>query len=76
MLASGYQRKGLDEYSTASIFGNLTASFAIEQVGPPQLTQDSARNELCNGVKFSDRLDEFIQRWETDLMGIASMPGE
>lgn len=42
----------------ASIYGNVAASFAIEQIGLPSCqTNDSA--EICNGVGVMKRLAEY-----------------
>lgn len=45
----------------AAIWGSVAASFAIEQVGVPTLTE-SADGERWNGVRVQDRLDEFLQQ--------------
>lgn len=44
--------KSLDE---AAAWGNVAASFAIEQVGVPVLGQDADGNETWNGVRVEDR---------------------
>ena len=47
---------------SSAIYGCVAASFAIEQVGMPELHRDeSANEEKWNGVKVGDRLEEFIQ---------------
>ncbi|GKT59028.1 MAK32 protein [Colletotrichum tofieldiae] len=43
----------------AAIWGSVAASFAIEQVGVPQLDQDEKGNETWNGVSVEDRLAKF-----------------
>jgi len=45
----------------AAIWGSISASFAIEQVGMPVLSQ-SADGETWNGVRVEDRLSDFRQR--------------
>ncbi|RFU24620.1 hypothetical protein B7463_g11716, partial [Scytalidium lignicola] len=43
----------------AAGWGNIAASFAIEQVGMPTLGVDKEGNETWNGVKVDDRLQEY-----------------
>ncbi|KAI4621873.1 hypothetical protein J4E81_004900 [Alternaria sp. BMP 2799] len=45
----------------AAIWGSISASFAIEQVGMPVLSQ-SADGETWNGVRVEGRLSDFKQR--------------
>lgn len=45
----------------AAVWGSVSASFAIEQVGMPILTQH-ADGERWNGERVQDRVDEFLQR--------------
>ena len=45
----------------AAIWGSVSASFAIEQVGMPVLSQ-AADGETWNGVRVEDRLSDFKQR--------------
>jgi len=45
----------------AAMWGSISASFAIEQVGVPTLTQDP-EGERWNGERVQDRFDEFLQR--------------
>ncbi|QDS70632.1 hypothetical protein FKW77_000747 [Venturia effusa] len=45
----------------AAVWGSVAASFAIEQVGMPILTQES-NGERWNGDRVQDRVDEFLQR--------------
>ncbi|KAK7927716.1 PfkB family carbohydrate kinase [Apiospora marii] len=51
--------KGLEE---AAAWGSVAASFAIEQVGPPDLGKDEEGNETWNGVRVDDRFEEFKSR--------------
>lgn len=51
--------KGLEE---AAAWGSVAASFAIEQVGPPNLGKDDEGNETWNGVRVDDRFEEFKSR--------------
>ncbi|KAK8042557.1 PfkB family carbohydrate kinase [Apiospora phragmitis] len=51
--------KGLEE---AAVWGSVAASFAIEQVGPPDLGRDDDGNETWNGVRVDDRFEEFKSR--------------
>ena len=50
--------KGLRE---AAIWGSIAASFAIEQVGMPVLTEHPG-GERWNGEKVQDRYDRFMRR--------------
>jgi sugar/nucleoside kinase (ribokinase family) len=45
----------------AAIWGSIAASFAIEQVGMPALTQD-VDGERWNGQRLQTRVDNFVQR--------------
>lgn len=45
----------------AAVWGSVAASYAIEQVGMPILTQESD-GERWNGERVQDRVDEFLQR--------------
>ncbi|KAK4099641.1 Ribokinase-like protein [Parathielavia hyrcaniae] len=46
----------------ACAWGNVAASFAIEQVGFPVLSVDEEGRETWNGVRIDERLREFQQR--------------
>jgi sugar/nucleoside kinase (ribokinase family) len=46
----------------AAAWGNVAASFAIEQIGVPLLRQDEQGNETWNNVSVSDRLGEYRDR--------------
>ncbi|ROW13243.1 hypothetical protein VPNG_04828 [Cytospora leucostoma] len=51
--------KGMEEAAT---WASVAASFAIEQVGVPELGRDEEGEETWNGVRVSDRLSDFQQR--------------
>ncbi|KAK7748798.1 hypothetical protein SLS53_000822 [Cytospora paraplurivora] len=51
--------KGMEEAAT---WASVAASFAIEQVGVPELGRDEEGEETWNGVRVSHRLSEFQQR--------------
>lgn len=61
-LAIGLVRSGnapgLENLEEAAIWGSISASFAIEQVGMPVLAH-SPQGETYNGVRVEDRLSEF-----------------
>ncbi|KAI5779223.1 Ribokinase-like protein [Geopyxis carbonaria] len=47
----------------AAAFATVAASFAIEQIGIPVLEgYDASSEELWNGVKVMDRMNEYLQR--------------
>lgn len=46
----------------AAIWGSVAASFAIEQVGMPLVSQAANGAEMWNGVKVDDRMREFKAR--------------
>lgn len=64
-LAVGLLRGGssnvLNNLEEAAIWGSISASFAIEQVGMPVLSQ-SGNPETWNGVSVENRLSDFKQR--------------
>jgi sugar/nucleoside kinase (ribokinase family) len=64
-LAVGLLRGGssrvLENLVEAAVWGSISASFAIEQVGMPVLSQ-SADGEMWNGIRVEDRLSDFKQR--------------
>ncbi|CAN9373545.1 unnamed protein product [Alternaria alternata] len=64
-LAVGLLRGGSlcapDNLEEAAIWGTISASFAIEQIGMPVLSQ-SRDGETWNGVGVQDRLSDFKQR--------------
>ena len=49
---------GLENLEEATMWGSVTASFAIEQVGMPLLSR-SPQGETWNGTRVEDRLSEF-----------------
>jgi sugar/nucleoside kinase (ribokinase family) len=64
-LAVGLIRGGAswvpENLEEAAIWGSISASFAIEQVGMPVLSH-SADGETWNGVRVEERLSDFKQR--------------
>ena len=46
----------------AAIWGSVSASFCIEQVGVPTLSQVADQSERWNGVNVGDRLADFERR--------------
>ncbi|ROW09439.1 hypothetical protein VMCG_02204 [Cytospora schulzeri] len=59
-LAVGLARgKGMEEAAT---WASVAASFAIEQVGVPELGRDGEGEETWNGVRVLDRLSELQER--------------
>jgi len=60
-LLRGGSSKVLDNLEEAAIWGSISASFAIEQVGMPVLSQ-SGNQETWNGVSVENRLSDFKQR--------------
>lgn len=61
-LARGCQIEDLSIVETAAVYGSVAASFAIEQVGMPNLSSSDDGTELWNGDSAFARLDEFAQR--------------
>ncbi|KKA27081.1 hypothetical protein TD95_001119 [Thielaviopsis punctulata] len=49
----------------AAIWGSVAASFAIEQVGVPLVSQADDGAEMWNGIKVKDRMREFKARCNT-----------
>ena len=47
----------------ACAWGNVAASFAIEQVGVPELGQDTEGRETWNMVRVDERLKEYQERF-------------
>ncbi len=64
-LAVGLVRTGgepsFDNIETAVAFASTAASFAIEQVGMPTLSQDADGSELWNGSSVAERLSSYIE---------------
>ena len=67
-LAVGLVRSGattsIERLEEAAIWGSISASFAIEQVGMPNLSHTS-KGEMWNHVEVEERLSEFRQRLAT-----------
>jgi sugar/nucleoside kinase (ribokinase family) len=55
---AGWER--MKDVREASIYGNVAASFAVEQVGLPTLTRDEG--DVWNGVRAVDRLAQYRSR--------------
>jgi len=53
----------------ACAWGNVAASFAIEQVGLPELRVDEEGRETWNGIVVEERLKEFGARVGLDVSG-------
>jgi sugar/nucleoside kinase (ribokinase family) len=60
-LIRGGKIPGLGNLEEAAIWGSISASLAIEQVGMPVLEQ-SGQQETWNGVKVDDRVADFKER--------------
>jgi sugar/nucleoside kinase (ribokinase family) len=60
-LVRGGKAPGIQNLEEAAIWGSISASFAIEQVGMPAL-ETKGQEETWNGVKVEDRLAEFKKR--------------
>ena len=61
-LVRGSDSPGLQSIEEAAIWGSISASFAIEQVGMPTLSHSPQGEETWNGVRVEDRLSEFKGR--------------
>lgn len=64
------QSKG--DLSTACIFANVAAGFAIEQVGLPKLSKSYSGKELWNGVSVQQRVRNYCNRNGLDYPGCES----
>jgi sugar/nucleoside kinase (ribokinase family) len=62
-LVRGGTSPGVNNLEEAAVWGTISASFAIEQVGMPKLSHTS-RGETWNGVRVQDRILDFRQRLE------------
>ncbi|KAF2187888.1 Ribokinase-like protein [Zopfia rhizophila CBS 207.26] len=62
-LVRGGSSSGLQNIEEATIWGSISASFAIEQVSMPTLAQ-TPEGETWNGVRVENRLSDFRQRLE------------
>jgi sugar/nucleoside kinase (ribokinase family) len=60
-LIRGGKAPGIQNLQEAAIWGSISASFAIEQVGMPMLGSDEQK-ETWNGVAVDQRLAEFKER--------------
>jgi sugar/nucleoside kinase (ribokinase family) len=60
-LVRGGKVPGLDNLEEAALWGSISASLAIEQVGMPVLGT-SGQQEMWNGVKVDDRVADFKER--------------
>ena len=49
-------------YESAAAIGSVAASFAIEQIGMPELSKSNAGTELWNGVRVQERLHDYAER--------------
>lgn len=61
-LVRGSKTSGMGNIEEAAIWGSVSASFAIEQVGMPVLSHSSQGGETWNGIRVEDRLSEFKER--------------
>ena len=59
----------------ACVWGNVAASFAIEQVGVPELGVDDSGQETWNCVRVEDRLREFQERVDANTDGSKRLRG-
>jgi fructose-1-phosphate kinase PfkB-like protein len=74
-LAMGL-RDSSDDPVVAAIYGQVAASFAIEQVGLPTISGEG-EDELWNGVSVEDRLKKYMQEVEhlrVDACGYSRYP--
>ena len=62
-LSSGFSVEDFTAYEAAALYGNVAASYAIEQLGVPQLRVSEGK-ELWNGSSPFLRLAELMQRLE------------
>jgi hypothetical protein len=62
-LVRGGAAPGLENLEEAAIWGSVSARFAIEQVGMPELGK-SPQGETWNGGRVEDRLSDFKRRLE------------
>ena len=62
-LGSQSDVTGLSRYEAAAFYGNIAASYAIEQVGVPRLMA-SGDEELWNGTSPFARLEDLFQRFQ------------
>ncbi|KAF2010405.1 Ribokinase-like protein [Aaosphaeria arxii CBS 175.79] len=62
-LVNGNAAPGAGRLEEAAMWGSISASLAIEQVGMPELSQN-AHGEMWNGTNVEERLSEFKERLE------------
>lgn len=55
-----------EDLETAASWGTVAASYAIEQVGVPTLSQSDDGKELWNGQNVHERLEEYLKRKASD----------
>ncbi|KAF2639575.1 MAK32-like protein [Massarina eburnea CBS 473.64] len=60
-LVGGGASLNISNLEEAAIWGTISASFAIEQIGMPLLSS-TASGETWNGVRVEDRISEFKER--------------
>jgi hypothetical protein len=60
-LVRGGKAPGMQNLQEAAIWGSISASFAIEQVGMPIL-ESGGQKETWNGVGVDERVAEFKER--------------
>lgn len=63
-LVRGGPSPGVENVEEAAVWGTISASFAIEQVGMPKLSHNSVGGETWNDVRVQDRLLDFRKRLE------------
>ena len=54
--------EGYSRLERGGIFGNIAASFAVEQFGAPKLSKGPSGDELWNGVPVEERMRRYISR--------------
>lgn len=65
-FAVGYLKTG-GSVIQAACYGSVGASFALEQVGIPEKTEEGGGEELWNGVTVFSRLREYMSRTKLDF---------
>ena len=66
-LAIELRLAGMNNLASAALWGNIAASYAIEQVGIPNLKVESDGIEMWNGTKPQDRVQELITRTQINM---------
>lgn len=64
-LSSGLPAEGFTDIEIAAFYGNVAASYAIEQLSVPQLSVTQGK-ELWNGSNPYSRLAELLQRYKSE----------